>query len=108
MSIIAEAAFQHEIWDILIRKVALFSNISIIICEIEPAVAAKRHLQRGLNDASREFFHGDNRVTHFKKTGELLKPGEYQPPNFKFPTITVSTKDRYSPSLKSIKEKLFS
>lgn len=107
VSLIAEAAFQHRVWEVLFKKVSLLSDISIVLCEVEPEVAAKRHLQRGLNDASREFFHGDKRVTHYKKTGEFLEPGEYQSPNFDVSIITVSTEDGYSPPLNSIKEKLF-
>jgi len=107
VSLIAEAAFQHQVWEVLFKKASSLSDISIIVCEVEPDIAAKRHLQRGLDDASREFFHGDNRVTHYKKTGEVLKPGEYRPPNFDIPTISVSTEDGYSPSLNSIKDKLF-
>jgi len=74
---------------------------------MEPEITAKRHLQGGLDDASREFYHGDNRDTHYMKTGKFPEPGEYRPPNFDVPTITVSTENRYSPSLNSIKEKLF-
>ncbi len=107
VSLIAEAAFQHHVWEVLFKKVSSISDVSIIICEINYDVAAKRHLQRGLDDASREFFHGDNRVAHYKKTGEFLEPGEYSPPNFKVRTITVSTEDGYSPSLNSIKDNLF-
>lgn len=107
VSLIAEAAFQHQVWEMLFKKVSSLGDVSFVICEVEPEVAAKRHLQRGLDDASREFYHGDNRVTHYKETGEFLEPGEYRPPNFDVLIITVSTKDGYSPSLNSIKERLF-
>mgnify|MGYP000337872091 CR=1 FL=1 len=106
VSLIAEAAFQHHVWEVLFKKVSSLSVVSVLVCEVEPNLAAKRHLQRGLDDASREFYHGDNRVTHYKKTGEFLEPGEYQPPNFDVPTITVSTENGYLPSLNSIKERL--
>lgn len=107
VSLIAEAVFQHQVWEVLFKKVSSLSDISIVVSEVDPNVAAKRHLQRGLNDASREFFHGDNRVTHYKKTGEFLEPGEYRSSNFNVPTIIMSTEDGYSPSLDSIKDKLF-
>lgn len=107
ISLIAEAAFQHYVWEVLFKKVSSLSDVSIVVCEVDPKVAAKRHLQRGLDDTLREFYHGDNRVTHYKETKEFLEPGEYKLPNFDVPTITVSTEDEYSPSLNSIKEKLF-
>src|SRR5690606_30467456 len=106
VSLIAEAAFQHQVWEVLFKKVSPFSNISVVLCEIEPRTAAERHLQRGLDDPLREYFHGDDRVAHYKKTGKFLEPDEYRPPNFKVPTIVVSTENGYSPSLNSIKETL--
>ncbi len=108
VSLIAEAAFQYAAWDMFFKKASSLSDISLVVCEVEPNLAAERHLQRGLDDASREFFHGDNRITHYKKTGEVLEPGEYRPPTFNVPTIIVSTKDGYSPSLNSIRDKIFS
>jgi dephospho-CoA kinase len=107
VSLIAEAAFQHQVWEALFKKIFSYSDTSVILCEVDSKIAANRHLQRGLNDSSREFYHGDNRVTHYKKTGEFLEPGEYRPPNFDVPTIIISTKDGYSPSLNSVKEKLY-
>ena len=107
ISLISEAAFQHPLWAVLFKKVSSLCHVSFITCEAGPELATKRHLQRGLDDASREFYHGDNRVTHYKQTGEFLEPGGYLPPNFNVPTIKVSTEDGYSPSLISIKEKLF-
>ena len=106
VSLISEAAFQHPVWEVLFKKVRFLSEVSFILCEVEPDLAAKRHLQRGLDDASREFFHGDNRVTHYKKTGEFLEPDEFRVPKFDVPTIIVSTEDGYSPSLDSIKDRL--
>ncbi|MBT3412645.1 MAG: AAA family ATPase [Candidatus Jacksonbacteria bacterium] len=108
VSLIAEAAFQHSVWETLVEKVKDICDMSIVICEVDSEVAAKRHLERGLEDSSREYFHGDNRVSHYKKTGEVLAAGEYSPPKFSYPTIVVSTADEYSPSLDSIKDKIFS
>lgn len=107
VSLIAEAAFQHNLWEVLFKKVSSNTEVFFIICEVEPSLAAKRHLLRGLKDASREFYHGDNRVAHYKKTGELLEPGTYQVPCFNVPTIIISTGCGYSPALDSIKNELF-
>lgn len=108
ISLIAEAAFQHKVWKTFIKKTKDICDISIIVCCIDDNLAAKRHLQRGLDDSKRELFHGDARVTHYKKTGEILEPAVYSSPNFSYPTIVVSTEDGYSPSLNSIKDKIFS
>jgi adenylate kinase family enzyme len=107
ISLIAEAAFQHQVWEKFIERIEDKCDISIIVCNIDDNLAAERHLQRGLKDSEREYFHGDPRVTHYKKTGEMLGSAEYSPPNFSYKTISVSTEDGYSPSLNSIKETLF-
>ena len=104
ISLIAEAAFQHKVWQPETTKFKNSAKLFIIICEVDPDVAAKRHLQRGLDNPSREFFHGDNRVTHFRKTGEVLPPSDYEAPSLDIPTLKVSTEKGYSPDLKSIAE----
>jgi hypothetical protein len=67
-------------------------------------LCAQRHLKRGLDDPTREFYHGDKRVKVFRETGEFLGPGNYDPPSFEVPTINVSTVDGYSPDLATIRD----
>lgn len=107
VSLVVEAAFQHEVWKSQINMFKESSNPFFVICEVESEIAAKRHLQRGLDDPKREFFHGDNRVSHYRKTGEVLPSAKYEPPAFDdIPTIRVSTRDGYFPDLESITEKV--
>lgn len=102
VSVVIEAAFQHGLWSSIIPILREKSQVIIIICEIDPEICAKRHLERGLSDPSREHFHGDKRVSVFKEFGKFLPPGKYIPPNFELPTLEVSTLDGYSPSLSAI------
>jgi hypothetical protein len=60
-------------------------------------------LNRGLDDPTREFYHGDRRVKVFKETGELLGPGNYDTPSFDVPTLRVTTTEGYSPELAAIR-----
>jgi predicted kinase len=106
VSIIAEAAFQHKVWEPEIRRMENSVDQFMIICEVSPELAAERHLQRGLENPQREFFHGDNRVVHYKKTGVLLPAGDYEPPSVDIPTIKVSTEEGYAPNLKDISSKI--
>jgi hypothetical protein len=99
ISLIAEAAFQHKVWESRISTLKSYADVTFVLCDVNAETAASRHLQRGLADQKREYFHGDNRVTHFKKTGELLPPGEYIPPTFDLPIMKVDTEDGYDPSL---------
>ena len=108
VSIIVEAAFQHQVWQTIVPQWGRVSQLYFIICETDPTLCAQRHLERGLNDSDREFYHGDKRVKVFKETGVFLGPGEYIPPVFDVPTLTVMTTDGYSPDLAGIKDFLFS
>jgi len=104
VSLVVEAAFQHKLWEVVVGQWSSVSQLNFVLCEVTPELAARRHLQRGLDDPSRGFFHGDNRVTVFKETGEVLPPGDYQPPSFDFPTLKVQTTDGYHPGLAAIRD----
>jgi len=102
ISVVIEAAFQHQVWEPRMPKILELADVWIVLCTVETQVAARRSLQRGLDNPDREFYHGDNRVVHYKKTGEILTPADYTPPRFNVPTIEVSTDGEYVPSIDEI------
>jgi hypothetical protein len=102
VSILAEAAFQHKLWDLVIPRINEIARTYIIVCESGVEISARRHLERGLEDPNREFYHGDKRVALFRETGTFEPGGEYVPPKYNVPTLTVSTVDGYVPSLDEI------
>jgi hypothetical protein len=102
ISIVIEAAFQHKLWEPRMAKIIELSSPFIVVCSIDGLVAARRHLQRGLDDPRREFFHGDRRVTNYKETGVLSPPGSYAAPDFSVPTVKVSTAGEYDPCVDDI------
>ena len=102
ISIVMEAAFQHQVWEPRIPKILELASPLIVLCSADDAVAARRHLQRGLENPNREFYHGDPRVAHYRETGEVLSPASYQAPQFDVPTIKVSTDGEYVPSIDEI------
>lgn len=106
ISVIVEAAFQHAIWEPRIPHIVEISNPYMLICSIDAEIAAERHLQRGLAESRREFYHGDKRVSIYRATGEVAPPGQYVSPNFNMPTIHVSTINDYSPSIDEITQQL--
>jgi predicted kinase len=103
VSLIVEAAFQHKLWKEIIVPWSSVSRLRLVICEADPIQCAQRHLNRGLDDPTREFYHGDKRVRIFKETGEFLGPGDYDAPSFDVPTLRVSTAEGYSPELTAIR-----
>ena len=106
ISVVIEAAFQHRVWEPRMPKILELSTPFIVVCSVDRMVAATRHLQRGLNDPNREFYHGDKRVEIYRETGEMLPPGDYTAPAFNVPTIHVSTEGQYSPSIDDIVQRI--
>jgi len=102
ISIVIEAAFQHHVWEFRMPRITELASPVIIQCSIDDAVAARRYLERGLGDPEREYYHGDNMVVHYRKTGEILPYAEFSTPTFDLPTIAVSTDGEYSPSVQKI------
>jgi hypothetical protein len=102
VSLVVEAAFQQKLWEETLSRWHSGGQPYFVICDADPALCAQRHLDRGLNDPTREFYHGDKRVRAFKETGEFLGPGNYAAPSFNVPTLRVSTADGYSPDLAAI------
>lgn len=102
ISIAIEAAFQHHVWATRIAAIENLSRPMFIVCDVPGDVAALRHLQRGLNDSNREFYHGDQRVSLYKSTGVIAPAAQYQAPDFEIPTLNVRTDGEYAPSLEAI------
>ena len=102
ISIVIEAAFQHHVWEPRIAPILAAARASMVLCLIDDDVAARRHLERGLENPEREFYHGDQRVFHYRQTGEMLAPAGYAMPRFDVPTIEVSTESGYDPTLDEI------
>ena len=102
VSVVIEAAFQHEVWEARLPGILELASAWIVLCSADDAVAARRHLQRGLENPNREFYHGDKRVAHYRETGEILSPESYAAPKFNVPTIQVSTDGDYVPCIDEI------
>lgn len=102
VSIVVEAAFQHKLWDCIVPRIHAIARLYIIICEVSAELGAQRHLERGLANPRREFYHGDKRVAIFRETGKFEPGGEYMPPDYDVPTLHVSTVNGYAPALDKI------
>jgi len=102
VSVVIEAAFQHKVWEPRIAKILELANAVMVLCSANDDVTSDRPLKRGLENPDREFYHGDHRAAHYRKTGEILTPAAYDAPRFDIPTIQVSTDEDYVPSLDEI------
>lgn len=106
VSVVIEAAFQQHVWEPRMPIILELASPLIVLCSADSAVAATRHLQRGLDNPGREFYHGDKRVAHFRETGEISPPGSYAEPKFDLPTIQVSVEGDYIPCIDEIVEQI--
>ena len=102
VSLIIEAAFDHAIWDYVVPDIREIGDLYIILCDADADLSARRHLERGLANPKREFYHGDKRVALFRETGQYEPGGEYLPPDYDVPTLKVSTVKDYDPDLEEI------
>ena len=104
VSVVVEAAFQHKLWELVVPRIQRIARTFIVICDLDAETSAKRHLDRGLSDSHREFFHGDRRVAIYRQTGQFAPGGPYDAPHFDLPTLRVSTLDGYAPGIERIIE----
>ena len=106
ISVVIEAAFQHKVWEPRIPKIRDLADPCIVLCAADDAVTSRRPLERGVENPDREFYHGDHRAVHYKKTGEILTPAAYEPPSFDLLTIEVTTDEGYDPPIDDILKKI--
>ncbi|MBW4665423.1 MAG: ATP-binding protein [Chroococcus sp. CMT-3BRIN-NPC107] len=101
ITLVAEAAFQHNLWVAPLERLLQTSQIKIVVCTVDPHLARTRFIQRGLSDPNRLRFHGDWGVRAAQK-GIELPLGNYEPPLLPIPTLEVDTSDGYRPNLNDI------
>ena len=101
ISVIAEAAFQHEIWSYYLGRFIGKTKMYLLICKTDDKIAFERFVNRGLNNPKREYFHGDKGVD-LARHGVDLSISEYIEPHLDVPTLYVDTTGDYEPSIKKI------
>jgi len=104
VSLIIEAAFQHKNWNLVVPSICEIADLRILICDLDAETSARRHLERGLANPKREFYHGDKRVAIYRETGHFAPGGKYDPPRYEVPTLSVSTRDGYDPGIELIED----
>ena len=105
ISLIAEAAFQHPLWEANLTPFAGKARITILICQTDSSIALDRFLERGLNDPERIRFHGDKGV-RMVKAGIKPQPGTYNAPHLDVPTVYVDTTNGYDPDICELRKQI--
>jgi len=104
VSLVIEAAFQHKNWNLVVPSILEIADLRILICDLDSETSARRHLERGLANPKREFYHGDKRVAVYRQTGHFAPGGKYDPPIYDVPTLCVNTKNGYDPGIEVIEK----
>jgi len=99
--LVAEAAFQHKVWQPQLEKLQTIARIRLIHCTIDAQVAKSRFIQRSTDDVDRGHYHDDFSTSASKVAIERLID-DYEPPRMDVPMITVDTSEGYEPTLADI------
>jgi predicted kinase len=95
VTVVAEAAFQHNVWAPRLEPLRALADVRIVLCEIDPASALARRVARGLGDPGRARFHPEAAGLHRAAV-------VYDPPCLDVPTLRVNTSDGYRPIFDAI------
>ena len=102
VSIIAEAAFQHQVWAPQLNAIKEKAKIFLLICTVEDEIAVGRFIKRALANPMREYFHGDQGVDVAKNDfGLIVDP--YDEPRLDLPTFHIDTTNGYNPSINELR-----
>lgn len=106
VSVLAEAAFQHPVWESFLELLSEKAEIVMVICRVDGQLALDRFLERGLADDKRGYFHGDKGV-QMLKAGERPVVGTYNEPKLPYKTLLVDTSNGYDPELETLRRMIF-
>ena len=94
-SIIAEAAFQHKVWNYFLSPMMDKCELKVLICKTDKTL--ERRKSRAEADPKHEYYHGKADFSEIA----------YEEPKFCDETYHIDTTEDYSPSLEEIKEFIF-
>lgn len=103
ISLVIEAAFQHKLWAPKLLPLMQVAHVSIILCTVAPGLARSRCIERGMQDLTRERFHGDSALFPAQEgKEEAAAELDYSPPNLPVPLLSVDTTNGYCPDVDAI------
>jgi predicted kinase len=101
VTVVAEASFQHAVWEPGLRPLLDKARIRIVHCRLDAAVARERIARRADQIPARRAVHGDYLLAEpfdrFKATFE-----SFDPIALPVPSLQVDTTDGYDPAVEEI------
>ena len=98
VSVIAEAAFRHEVWANRLEPFIEKARIYLLICRVSDKIAGDRFNKRRSENNMREYFHGDNDI----EPNAVI----YDEPHLNVPTFYIDTAGEYNSAVKELTEKI--
>jgi predicted kinase len=101
VTLVAEASFQHPLWEPGLRPVLESARVRIIHCRVDAAVARERMIRRADEAAARRTIHGDYSLLEpFERFRETFD--SFEPIALPVPSLQVDTTDGYDPAVEEI------
>lgn len=100
ISLIAEAAFQHPVWERFLSPLLVRFRTYMLLCDPGAAMALRRYRDRSMRDPDRVRFHGPD------AEGESLVSA-WEEPHLPVPVIHVDTSSGYDPTIGELYGSIF-
>ena len=100
-TVVAEAAFQHGVWEPKLRALTDLAEIRVVHCAVEAAVARDRIVRRLAEEPHRRGSHPDAQFLERIDSGEFSFE-DFDPLSLDAPRLVVDTTDGYDPPLGEI------
>ncbi|MFI5317805.1 MAG: AAA family ATPase [Myxococcota bacterium] len=101
VSHVAEAAFQHALWEPKLAALQSVASMRVIHCRVDHELARARIARRLEERPQRGLLHPDGDLLARIASGEMSL-GAFEPLRLAAPTLVVDTTDRYRPGLEAI------
>lgn len=103
VTLVAEAAFQHQRWAPRLIALTESADIRVITCVASDDAVRDRRRRRLRNEPWRRRFHADSDPDQLRSAEQPEDaPASYEPIRLKLPVLAVDTSDGYRPAFEEI------
>jgi predicted kinase len=100
VSLVGEAAFQNRLWHFGLDELADLAEVRVLRCDVSPALARTRMIERLATDPRRVAAHADSQALHLAPASDAS--GAFDHLHIPAPTLSVDTANGYRPALEDV------